>query len=409
VGRKLDLKKLIQGTICRMRQTGLPIVAAMVGGAICAAAAVVLWPNAKGAGDMLLAQNNPARLSDLQLKKALRDPAVIERQIDDALAAHDADLAQSFSDLAAANGISLSQSTLERGAHAVAEENSATHMAKRFATGLVTGEGDDLASLSGTMTGDLFVLGDIRDVAREGGRLAIGEPADRLVLGLAAAGIAVTAATYVSVGGAAPFRAGLTLIKDARRADRLGAGLTRWAGRTARDVIDEPALQQAVATASVSRPVATLGAMKAAFRVEKAGVLLRAAKDVGRIGERVGTRGALDTLRIAEGPEDLARAARLAGAKGSQTRAILKLFGRGALLLAAGSFNLALWVFSALLALFGFLSSIKATTERITSAWLQRSKMRRARLLLASVNALHAATSPRAQAELTAATLAAQA
>jgi hypothetical protein len=88
-------------------------------------------------------------------------------------------------------------------------------------------------------------------------------------------------------------------------------------------------------------------------------------------------RGALDTLRIAEGPKDVARAARLAESKGGQTRAILKVLGRGALLLAAGAFNLTLWVFSALLALFGFLSSIKATTERLTQSWLDRKKARR--------------------------------
>ena len=103
------------------------------------------------------------------------------------------------------------------------------------------------------------------------------------------------------------------------------------------------------------------------------------AKDVGRVGEKAGTRGALDTLRIAEGPKDVARAARLAESKGGQTRAILKLLGRGALLLAAGAFNLSLWVFSALLALFGFLSSIKATTERATMAYLRRKKARRLR------------------------------
>ncbi|MGH6643055.1 MAG: hypothetical protein ACRED3_10200, partial [Bradyrhizobium sp.] len=83
-----------------------------------------------------------------------------------------------------------------------------------------------------------------------------------------------------------------------------------------------------------------------------------------------------DTLRIAEGPKDIARVARLAESKGGQTRAILKLLGRGALLLAAGAFNLSLWVFSALLALFGFLSSIKATTERATLAYLRRKKAR---------------------------------
>ena len=125
-------------------------------------------------------------------------------------------------------------------------------------------------------------------------------------------------------------------------------------------------------------------AIKAAFRAEKAGALVRLAKDVGRVGEKAGMRGALDTLKIAEGPKDVARAARLAESKGGQTRAILKLLGRGALLLAAGAFNLTLWVFGALLALFGLLSSIKATTERLTMAWLRRKKARRLRKQMAA-------------------------
>jgi hypothetical protein len=169
------------------------------------------------------------------------------------------------------------------------------------------------------------------------------------------------------------------MVKDARKVGRLGEGLTQWAGRSAREVVDAPVLQRAVAKGSVLRPGETISAIKAAFRAEKAGALVRLAKDVGRVGEKAGTRGALDTLRIAQGPKDVARAARLAESKGGQTRAILKVLGRGALLLAAGTFNLTMWVFGALLALFGFLSSIKATTERATEAWLRRKKARRSR------------------------------
>ena len=66
--------------------------------------------------------------------------------------------------------------------------NSTSDFARRFATGLVTGNADDVASLSGTVAGDLFVFGDIRDVVREGKHLAMGEDTDRLVLGLATAG-----------------------------------------------------------------------------------------------------------------------------------------------------------------------------------------------------------------------------
>ena len=344
--------------------------------AVCAA----LWPHAREATAILAAQDDPATLSDLHINSALRsNQSLVADHIEAALAEGDSDLANSFVELAHDKGIAVSDELSKRVSDAVTEAGSASHFAKRFATGLVTGTADDVASLSGTVAGDLFVFGDIRDVVRESKHLATGEEVDRLVLGLATVGLAVTAATYVSVGGMGPVRAGLSMVKDARKVGRLGKGLTQWAGRSAREVVDAPVLQQAVAKGSVLRPGETVSAIKAAFRAEKAGALVRLAKDVGRVGEKAGTRGALDTLRIAQGPKDVARAARLAESKGGQTRAILKVLGRGALLLAAGTFNLTMWVFGALLALFGFLSSIKATTERATEAWLRRKKARRLR------------------------------
>jgi hypothetical protein len=362
------------------------IGSAITGAAMCATAFALLWPHATDAGATLIAQNDPVRLSDLQLDSALRNsPALLSENIEAALAAHDPDLANSFVDLAAAKGIPIPDEMSQRVAEAFAEENSTKHLARRFFIGLITGDAEDGASLSGAVTGDLSVFGDVRDIMREGKHLAMGEDTDRLLLGLAATGLVVTAATFVSVGGAAPVRAGLTLVKDAQKGGRLGEGLSRWTSRSAREIVDMPVLEKAVAMGTLSRPRQTAGAIKAAIRAEKAGGLVRLAKDVGRIGEKTGTRGALDTLRIAQGPKDVARAARLAEAKGGQTRAIIKLLGRGALLLTAGAFNLAMWVFSALFALFGFLSSIKATTERLTSSWLQRSKARRLRRESAAV------------------------
>jgi hypothetical protein len=357
----------------------------LAGMAVCALTCALGWPHARDAGAVFAVQDDPVELSDARLGSALRNnQAVVAENIEQALAANDADLAESFVELAKEKNISLSDDLLKQVSGAVAEQNSSSHVAKRFASGLLTGNADDIASLSGTVAGDLFVFGDIRDVVREGKHLAMGEDTDRLVLGLAAAGLAVTAATYVSAGGVAPVRAGLTLVKDARKVGRLGEGLTEWAGRSAREIVDAPMLENAVASGSVLQPGRTVSAIQAAFRAETVGALVRLAKDVGRVGERAGVRAAQDTLKIAENPQDVARAARLAEGKGGQTRAILKLLGRGALLLAAGAFNLASWIFGALLALFGLLCSIKATTERLTMSWLQRKKARRLRRQMAA-------------------------
>src|SRR6266702_1663996 len=358
----------------------LRISTALTGIAACSFMLAQVAPHAREAGAILTAQDDPAALSELKLDAVLRqNDHLVQDNIEAALAAGDADLADSFVALARERNIALPDDVPNRVSDAVKDENSTSHFAKRFATGLVTGSADDVASLSGTVAGDLFVIGDIRDVVREGKHLAMGEDTDRLVLGLAAAGLAVTAATYVSVGGAAPVRAGLTMVKDARKVGRLGEGLTAWAGRSAREVVDAPMLQQAVASGSVLRPGETVSAIKAAFRAEKAGALVRLGKDVTRVAEKTGARGAMDSLRIAEGPKDVARAARLAEAQGSKTRAIMKLLGRGALLLIGGAFDLALWLFGAALTLFGLLSSIKAMTERLTQAWCDRKRARRLR------------------------------
>src|SRR3569623_2695117 len=143
---------------------------------------------------ILAAQDDPAALSELKLDSTLAgNTSVIPANIAAALAAHDADLANSFVELARDRNVALPDDLLSRVNDAVREENSTSHFAKRFATGLVTGAADDAGSLSGTVAGDLFVFGDIRDVVREGKHLAMGETTDHLVLGLATAGLAVTA------------------------------------------------------------------------------------------------------------------------------------------------------------------------------------------------------------------------
>ena len=65
-------------------------------------------------------------------------------------------------------------------------------------------------------------------------------------------------------------------------------------------------------------------AAREAVKVEKAGGLVRLVRDVGRVQGKAGTQAALDGLKLAEGPREMSRIARLAEKKGSKTRAILK-------------------------------------------------------------------------------------
>ncbi|MGE3147522.1 MAG: hypothetical protein AB7K04_00480 [Pseudorhodoplanes sp.] len=344
----------------------------------CLIALVVLSPQIVDAGRLLFNQDEPVVLADRELAQRF-DAGVAEREIEAALAAKDADLARSFVELARDRDVTLPPALAARVDEAVAAASSNTATAESFARGLIIGEPDDMVGLAGATLGDLFVYGDIRDAVREGSRWLAGEPADQLVLGLSCIGLAVTAGTYALAGAGAPARVGLSVVKAARKTGRISARMGSWVSRSVREVVDWSELRRALAGASLADPALAVRVAREAVKVEKAEGLLRLAGDVGKVQTRAGTQAALDGLRLAESPREMRRIARLAEAKGGKTRAILKFVGRSAIALSVATFDLALWLFAALMTLWGFVSSCKGAVERGTLRYLQRRKARQLR------------------------------
>jgi hypothetical protein len=320
--------------------------AAVVLGALFAIAAGFFLRGGIAAHERMAAADDPVAVTD-QALAATFDRDVAEREIRNALAASDVDLAQSFVALAAERSVAIDPALAGKVNEADADRHTFANTSGRFVHGLWIGEPTDIASLAGTAFGDLFVFGDIRDAAREGTRYLTGQRYDPWILGLAGVGIAITAVTYASFGATTPERVGVSLVKAARRTGRLNPAL---AVRVAREAV----------------------------KVEGAGGLVGLAQNTGRIEAKAGSQAALDGLAIAQEPQDVSRLARLAAAKGGKTRAIVKLLGRAAIVLTAGALDLASWLLWAGFALLGFCASCKAAAERATQRYLDRRKLRSA-------------------------------
>jgi hypothetical protein len=313
-------------------------------GALFAIAAAFFLCGGIAAHQRMAANDDPVAVTDQALAASFnRD--VAEREIRNALAAGDIDLAQSFVALAAERNVAIDPALAGKVNETDADQHTFANAAGRFVHGLWTGEPADFASLAGTAFGDLFVFGDIRDAAREGTRYLTGQHYDPWILGLAGVGIAITAVTYASFGATTPERVGVSLVKAARRTGRLNPAL---AVRAAREAV----------------------------KVEGAGGLVGLAQNTGRIEAKAGGQAALDSLAIAQEPGDVSRMARLAAAKGGKTRAIVKLLGRAAIVLTASALELASWLLWAGFTLLGFCASCKAAAERATQRDLDRRKLR---------------------------------
>ena len=202
--------------------------------------------------------------------------------------------------------------------------------------------------------------------------------ADETILGLACVGLAVTAGTYATAGVGTPARVGLSVVKAARKTGRMGAKLSGTVMRAVRESFDAAALKQGFTRAAFMRPALAVRAAREAVKVDKAGGLLHLARDIGRVQTKAGTRAALDGIKLADSPKDVARLARLAEVKGTKTRAVIKLLGRGAIMLTAGIAHLAAWVLWALVNLIWLCAALKRAAERTTLHVIHRRKARRA-------------------------------
>jgi hypothetical protein len=324
--------------------TRLAITLSLGAAACLAIAGAISVPEGIHAARTIAAQDDPVWLSELALDKNF-NASVAAREIEAALAAGDVELARSFVDLAAERDVAVPPALIAKTVEAERDAAMPSSKAASFARGFITGKPEDIASAAGMLTGDLFVFGDVRDVVREGWRGMRGEEVDTLVLGLAGTGLAVTAGLYASAGLAAPARAGLSVAKAARRGGHIGAPMVRL------------------------------------LKVEAREGLVHFVGNLGKVQSKAGLRGALDGLKVAEHPKDMAKLARLADAKGSKTRAIVKVLGRGAIVLTGALFDLALWVFWALLNLLAFCAACKRAVERMTLRHCARRRMKRLRVV----------------------------
>ena len=269
-----------------------------------------------------------------------RIPAVsYVAKIDQALREEDTDLARSVVALADAQGIALPPEVLER--IDVTEENAPAFW-----------EDEALAISILDGVSDFFVIGDARDLYRQYNLYPAYDP---LIVGLAAGGIAITGATWMSGGAALPARIGLTTLKTAQKAGRISTGLVADLGMLVRRSINMKAVGDVARNVIPPRPAAIREASGRMFSKQALNNLAQIGTNVYQIGDRHGRRAIVQTLRVADNAVDLHRFARVANLVPEKAY-------RGVLALVPSVGSALLWV--------GTVGLIAATWLATAMAWL---------------------------------------
>jgi hypothetical protein len=150
------------------------------------------------------------------------------------------------------------------------EQSSYLRRAGDLGLGAISGTGGSLERLVGAVAADFFVVGDVRDLVIQGGRLVIDGETDEVILILSGVGLATTIAPEVDWVPA--------ILKAARKAGTLTKGISEFIVRAAR--------------------AGDWGSLR--------GLL----GDVRKLSQRASPGGTMRLLRHADTPEDVAALAR---------------------------------------------------------------------------------------------------
>ncbi|MRJ02637.1 MAG: hypothetical protein GXO19_03555 [Epsilonproteobacteria bacterium] len=251
----------------------------------------------------------------------------LERRIEEALSRNDLEEGREFLELARSlrreiDGELVAE--LERREGSVEQR---WEEIKEFTRGFLKGEADGRYSLAGSLVSDLTIVGDLRDLYREGKRYIGGEEYDPFILGLSAVGVGLGLSTVASLGGTAPLKSGVSLLKVARRSKALTGNFTRrLVSRLSRSVD----LRMVKEMDFTSLRGLRRSSSKLLERIDLS-PLRRVLKDLEELSKNGSPLETLEILKYVEDERDLRRAVKLSRKFRGRTATVLKVLGKGAL------------------------------------------------------------------------------
>ena len=272
-------------------------------------------------------------------------------EIETALAIGDVDLARSLVDLAAQQKVAVPDRLLTAVAAEPAFDLGAA--AREAGSCVFAGDFNSEAGFACVIATDLTGIGDVRDLVTEGGALVLGQPYDGLTLGLATVGLTLTGATVMSMGAAAPFRAGASFLKAMNKTRKLPPKLADELGRTIGNTIDGDAVGAAVSMAASGRLTEAVAPLGRVLKPQSVKRIQNLADDFGAIYRAGGVPAMKESLALADSTADARRLAATSAKYGKGYRGTLALLGAGVIRLADLLLEIGGWLIFAVLWIFG--------------------------------------------------------
>ncbi len=307
------------------------------------------------------------------------------RRVAELIEAENIETAESYLLVGQEQGLSLAPAIQEQYDKAQTLLAKLARQSKRAGRGFLTGQGETVAHIGGSITSDFFLYGDLRDFGKESYHYVNGQDVDEFLFALSGIGLALTVGTYVTVGGAAPMKYGVSMTKIAKKSGALTKRFKAFLTGTLRRALPSGPLKKNLKAVPVSDYLKRLQFRRLKAEYSQAFAksinhkemvkLEKVFDDLHAIGQNTGTSATLRLIKQVDKPADLAKTRTVAKISGKKTLALNDAFGSKLLRYVKTSTKLTVnLVFQGFLA---FLSALFGVVAGLLASGFERFASRR--------------------------------
>ena len=305
---------------------------------------------------------------DLELKR-VATKEYLNSHIKEAINSKNIEDAKIYINLAKYLNVPIDKELLKEYQQETKPINSAIRNVKDFASGFISGKAKNGASLSGAIVCDFTIVGDVRDIYKEGSRYIAGESYNKFILGISLVGVALTASEIASFGATAPLKAGESIVKVAYKSGKLTKGFTKLLEKKLEKSIDFKLLKKV----DFSSFKTTKNSINAVVKSINPKPFKQLFNNLNTIRKNSSTIDTIKLLKYVDNEKDLQKLIKLSKKYKTNTVGVLKILDkralRGAKIVTKYGTKFILNIIGLLLSIFGFLISL-AFAKRIRNTFL---------------------------------------
>jgi hypothetical protein len=260
---------------------------------------------------------------DIVLKEKV-DNYYLDQKIITAINSDQFDDAVMYRQLADYMGIALNHHTLNEIENHSGFFEKSWRNSKNFSWGFLTGNADNMVGISGSIVSDMTVYGDLRDLSIEGKKFASNEPYDKIILGMSAIGVGLTASQLLSAGSTTPLKVSASIVKVAKKMKYLSHSFIAIVSSKLSKAIDFRRLKK-VDFSSIE------SIKKESKYISKSlndSFINKAFKNIDTIKANTSVADTIGLLKYVDNPKDLQRVANISKKYKINTKAVFEILGK---------------------------------------------------------------------------------